>query len=186
MGGLCALAFVLEYPWRVRRLVLVDTLAGGPSLQRARGMPWCWGRGDTRFWRFVWWGLRIAGGTGNLAIHKRLAHLIAVASYVDPARVPPLSIDAGDRGRPTPIRDRWPRVARRLDYRARLGDVRASTLVCAGRFDPQTPLACAEELAAGIPRAELAVFEHSGHRPFEEEQGQFTAIVNAFLSRAGG
>lgn len=39
----------------------------------------------------------------------------------------------------------------------------------AGRHDPQTPLACSQELVAGIPNAALRIFEHSGHAPFVEE-----------------
>lgn len=49
MGGLCALAFALAQPRRVRRLVLVDTVAGGPSLQRAHALPWCFARTDPTF-----------------------------------------------------------------------------------------------------------------------------------------
>lgn len=120
-------------------------------------------------------------GRGSLATHKRHAHLIAQASYVDPARVPPLRLEPGDRWRPAPPRDRWPAVARRLDYRDSLGRVRAPTLVCVGRYDPQTPVGCSQELTRGIPDASLVIFERSGHRPFEEEGARFVAVVGAFL-----
>lgn len=39
----------------------------------------------------------------------------------------------------------------------------------AGCYDPQTPPACALELAAGIEDAHLRILEHSGHSPFVEE-----------------
>lgn len=120
-------------------------------------------------------------GRGNLATHKRHAHLIAAVSYADTSRVPPLLLVPGDRQRPPPVRDRWPAVARRLDYSGRLGEVQAPTLVCVGRFDPQTPVGCSQEVAAGVPHARLVIFEHSGHRPFEEEPDRFRAVVRAFV-----
>jgi pimeloyl-ACP methyl ester carboxylesterase len=181
MAGLCALAFAVEYPERVRRLVLVDTLAGGPSLPHCCAIPWYWRPTDPAFWRCIWWGRQLMRGRGSLATHKRHAHLIARASYVDPSRVPPLRIESDDNHRPAPVRDRWPAVARRLDYSAQLGQVQASTLICVGRHDPQTPVGCSEELARGIPSALLVIFERSGHRPFEEEATRFAAVVGAFL-----
>lgn len=62
-----------------------------------------------------------------------------------------------------------------------MGRVQAPTLVCVGRYDPQTPVCCSAELARSIPRARLVIYERSGHRPFEEERAQFTADVGAFL-----
>src|SRR2546423_5322688 len=186
MGGLCALAFAVEYPERVRRLVLVDTLARGPSLRRCSAIPWHWRPTDRTFWRCIWWGRQLMRGRGSLATHKRYAHLIAQASYVDPSRVPPLRIDPEDHQQPAPVRDRWPAVARRLDldYSAQLGRVYAPTLICVRRHDPQTPVGCGEELARGIPSALLVIFERSGHRPFEEEATRFAAVVGAFLQTA--
>jgi proline iminopeptidase len=84
--------------------------------------------------------------------------------------------------RPAEPRIRWANVARHLDYRGRLMDVAAPTLVIVGRHDPQTPVACAEELAARLPHARLRVFAHSGHYPFIEESERFWAEVAAFLA----
>jgi pimeloyl-ACP methyl ester carboxylesterase len=107
------------------------------------------------------------------------------ASYVDRARFAPAPVAWRDWLRPGRPRLWWnQRVARHLDYRGRLGEVRAPTLVLAGRHDPQMPPACGEELARGIPGARLVVFERSGHYPFIEEQGAFWAAIGGFL--AGG
>jgi len=182
MGGLCAIALALARPERVKRLVLVGTLSGGPAIRRGRGMPWGnWLTGLDR-WRFMFLGLRLGLGIGNLAVHKRLRGLLWKASYADKRLVPGSEIDVGDNRRPAPVRDSWPRVALRIDYGQRLGEIRAPTLVCVGRFDPQAPVPCSEELARGIPGARLAIFEQSGHYPFVEEQARFTQIVSHFLA----
>jgi proline iminopeptidase len=68
-----------------------------------------------------------------------------------------------------------------LTYADRLGEVRASTLVLAGRHDPEAPLPCSEELLQGIPDADLVLFEQSGHFPFIEEASLFAQTVDAFL-----
>jgi pimeloyl-ACP methyl ester carboxylesterase len=40
-----------------------------------------------------------------------------------------------------------------------------------------------EAIAAGVPGAELVVFEHSGHMTFVEETDRFLAAVREFLER---
>jgi proline iminopeptidase len=103
------------------------------------------------------------------------------ASYVDKRYFRPATVTWRDWLRAAPPRLKWVDVARYLDFRTRLGEVRAPTLVLAGRHDPQMPPACAAELAAGIPGAQLVVFERSGHYPFVEEPESFWAAVGAFL-----
>jgi proline iminopeptidase len=181
MGGLCAIAYALDCRERVRRLVLIGSVSGGPSIQCNGGMPWGMSRRDPDFWRFTLWGLRLSRGWGNLAIHKRLTHMIQRYSTVDQRHVPPLHIRYNDDRRPAPVRDGWPNVARQLDYSNRLGEIRMPTLVCAGRCDPQTPVGCSEELARGIPGAKLVIFERSGHYPFLEAREQFMQVVGTFL-----
>lgn len=181
MGGLCALALAINRPERVRRLVLVGSGSGGPSLRRHRAMPWNWSLVSLDFWRYAFWGTCLLWRGGTLAAHKHVERLVRAASYVDTSRVPAISIAAADRHRPAPVRDRWPRTALRLDYGPQLGEVRAPTLVCAGRYDPQFPLGCGWELARGIPGARMVVFERSGHYPHEEEPVTFAQVMAEFL-----
>jgi proline iminopeptidase len=65
---------------------------------------------------------------------------------------------------------------------ARLGEIRAPTLVVVGRHDWITPVSCSEEIQAGIPGAELVVFEESGHSPPADEPALFQATVRKFLN----
>ena len=52
-----------------------------------------------------------------------------------------------------------------------------------GRHDRVCPVEGSEATAAGIPGAELVIFERSGHMPFVEETEAYLDAVRAFLSR---
>src|SRR3954447_2530518 len=70
-----------------------------------------------------------------------------------------------------------------IDVEDRLGDVTHPLLLLTGRHDRTCPVEAAEAIAHGIPGAELAVFEHSGHMTFVEEQDHFLDVVRRFLDR---
>jgi proline iminopeptidase len=180
MGGLCALALAVEHPERVKRLALVGSLSGGPSIQRNQGLPWHWHLWEPDFWRFIYWGLQLGRGKGNLAMHKALTQLIRNVSYADRRLSPKIQISPQDRSRLAPVRDSWPVIARRIDYGPSLGKVHCPALICVGRHDPQAPPACSQELAAGIPDSRLVVFENSGHYPFVEERELFLKTLAQF------
>jgi proline iminopeptidase len=187
MGGLTALAYAIERPERTRRLVLITSLSGFPAAAR-------WGFPGSAFrvyqpdfWRIILWGIRLNAGRGNLALHKRLQNLMGRASYHDKAFFRPVEIDADDYEKGVPIRTIWSKnMYTRLSYADRLGVVAAPTLILAGRYDPEAPLQCSEELLRGIPDASLVVFERSGHSPFIEEAALFARTVDAFLNGHDG
>ncbi len=69
-----------------------------------------------------------------------------------------------------------------LDLRPRLGEIAGTpTLVAVGRRDGILPVSHSEALFKGIPSAELAVFDRSGHFPFIEERDRFLGVVRRFL-----
>lgn len=184
MGGLSSLAYTIERPSRVRRLVLVNSLSGFPAAAR-------WGLPGSEFsiyqldyWRIVVWGIRLTLGRGNLEMHKRLANLIGRVSYYNKSLYRPIKINKDDYKKEIPIHTIWSRnMYTLLDYADKLEQVQVPTLVLAARHDVQTPLACAQELL-GIPNATLVVFEHSGHCPFIEEPELFAHSVSLFLNDA--
>jgi proline iminopeptidase len=70
-----------------------------------------------------------------------------------------------------------------IDVEGRLGTIAHPVLVLAGRHDRTCPVEGAEVIADGIPGAELAIFEHSGHMTYVEEQADYLAAVRHFLDR---
>lgn len=185
MGSLCALGFSIEHPEAVKRLVLVGSMAGFPAVIRwgLPGSRWKWT--DAEFWKCVMWGIRLRYGWGSLELHKRLSNLMACPGYFDQSFFTPAVIRPGDRSKGVPIRYLWLRnLGWKLDYVSRLQELRAPTLICAGRHDPETPLPCSEELKRGILDSRLAIFEASGHMPFIEERELFAKTVGEFLTEA--
>lgn len=74
----------------------------------------------------------------------------------------------------------WPIPDRGL--RMRLHRVTVPTLIVWGRHDRVVPVAYAEEFAAAIPSATVAVIEDSGHVPQVERCDRAHALVADFLS----
>ena len=183
MGSLAALAFAIERPERVRRLILVGSMSGFPAAIK-NGLPGsAFQMTDLDYWKLVFWGMKVNSGRGSLALHKKLANLMGKAAYHDPSLFVPLEIEADDFKKGIPIRMIWGQnVYKKLSYADRLGEVKSPTLVLVGRYDTYTPLECSDELAAGIPDVEMRVFEQSGHAPFIEEADLFAETTSSFLS----
>jgi 3-oxoadipate enol-lactonase len=72
----------------------------------------------------------------------------------------------------------------RFDLRARLGDIRAPTLIVAGDLDTTVPMACKLELAQGIRGAQLQVFAGSRHVTPLDRNDEFNARLLTFLAEA--
>lgn len=182
MGGLCALAMAIEHPWSVNRLVLINAASGPTSIKRNHGIPWYWPITSKTFWKWIGISLQMRAGHGSMASHKQLVRLTRHASFYDKNLIPEIPIHQDDFRRPAPLRNRWDRISRQVDFSNRLGRVWSQTLVCAGRHDPQNPPGCSQELATGIPFARQVMFEHSGHYPYIEEPDLFEQQLIDFFS----
>jgi proline iminopeptidase len=66
----------------------------------------------------------------------------------------------------------------------RLGEIKAPTLVLAGRDDFLFPPEHQVELAAGIPDARLRIIERAGHNSHEERPVEVLSAVTRFLAAA--
>jgi 3-oxoadipate enol-lactonase len=71
------------------------------------------------------------------------------------------------------------------DYTGMLSSIVVPALVSYGERDPVVPLALSEELAAGIPSAQLAAVEDAGHVANADNPAAFNALLRHFLERLG-
>jgi proline iminopeptidase len=174
-------AYALERPQRVQRLILVGTGSGGPAYMHAPGA--LWNRSHPRFWHMA--ALAILHIIWpRLAPEQMLNNFIRRHSFYAQAQAVLKAVTLGDWFRPRRGRSDWHRLARHLDYAPRLGEIAIPVLVLCGRYDPQYPVACSEELAKGIENVQTIYFEHSGHYPFLEEHATFWAAMGQFLSQS--
>jgi 3-oxoadipate enol-lactonase len=67
------------------------------------------------------------------------------------------------------------------DFRARLPEIEAPTLVLAGAEDAATPLPHAERLAEAVPGAELVVLDGAGHLACVDRPAAFADAVRAHV-----
>ncbi|XYD10989.1 3-oxoadipate enol-lactonase [Methylobacterium sp. NMS12] len=72
----------------------------------------------------------------------------------------------------------------RMDLRPALAAITAPTLVIAGRDDPSTPPAMAEEICGGIAQAELVVLPRAAHLLAVERADAVGSYLRGFLDRA--
>lgn len=179
MAGLALLAYALERPRRIGRLVLVGTGSGGPAYMRAAGA--LWNRSHPAFPGVAARGLLFYVWPRR-ATETLLNNDIARHSFVDQRFVATDRPRWRDWVRRPAGHPEWHRVARTLDYRPRLGEIAVPTLVLCGSADAQFALPCSEELAAGIPHARLVTFGASNHFPFIEEPEPFWNAVRDFLA----
>lgn len=66
---------------------------------------------------------------------------------------------------------------------ARLGEIRAPSIILHGTADEEVPFAEAERLAAGLTDTLLVPFEDGGHRIMVSHAERYTATVASFLKR---
>lgn len=70
-----------------------------------------------------------------------------------------------------------------IDVKDQLAQITQPVLVLAGRHDRTCSAEASEAMAAGIPNAELVIFEHSGHMTYVEENEAYLAAVRRFLAQ---
>jgi pimeloyl-ACP methyl ester carboxylesterase len=64
---------------------------------------------------------------------------------------------------------------------ARLGEIKAPTLILWGRDDNVFPIAQAQIFIKSISNSRLAAYDHCGHFPMVEAADQSTAELRSFL-----
>ena len=165
MGGMIGQHLALAAPLRVDKLVIANSTSrippeAGPlwderiAIVRAQG---CAGVVDGTLGRWFTPGFRAARPDAM----ERIGTLI---------RTTPAAGYIGCAG-----------AIRALDITAKIGAIRAPTLVIAGADDPGTPPAMSETIAATIPGARLEIIPSASHLSCIEQPEIFNRLVAGFL-----
>lgn len=166
-GGEVAQAFALDFPARVRSLILMDTVSEvGPEL-RATGESW-----------------RDAARRGDAeAFYNALLPWNFSPEFI--RAHPALLADARRRYESLD----YPAIVRlcdcflTVDFTSRLGEITAPTCIIAGELDLLKGPTYAYILKRGIPQAELHILTGAGHASSWERPAEFNTIVLGFLAK---
>ncbi|OXS15729.1 2-hydroxy-6-oxo-6-phenylhexa-2,4-dienoate hydrolase [Zobellella denitrificans] len=172
MGGHSTVAFALRYPARLGKLILMGGGTGGASLftpmptegiKRLQGLY----RGPTidnlkaMMDIFVYDTSDLTEELFQARLDNMLARRDHLENFVK-------SIEANPRQFP--------------DFSPRLGEITAETLVIWGRQDRFVPMDTGLRLVAGLPNAELHLFNRCGHWAQWEHADKFNRMVLDFLT----
>ncbi len=164
LGGIVAFEVLRQAPGRVECLALLDTNLGPPNEQQLES----WNKfeqmtNEGRFEQVVQeYLLPIYFSREDPALEKAAAQM--ASNVGEKAFLKQLSVQ---RDRPDSRRD--------------LPGIECPTLVAGGRQDALCPVEMHEEIASGIPDADLVVIEDSGHLSSMEQPQAVTAILRYWL-----
>jgi pimeloyl-ACP methyl ester carboxylesterase len=168
MGGYVCFEILRRAPERVERLALMDTQAVPDTPEataRRRGFI-----EQTRLGRFH-------------GVQPSLLPTIVHRDHLnDQAIVQPILDMAAEVGADGFCREQTAMIAR-PDSRPLLVEIKPPTLVLVGRQDQATPLARAEEMAAGIAHSRLVVIDNCGHMAPLEKPAEVSAAMRRWLTQ---
>ena len=158
MGGGIALNFVLDYPEKVKALVLVGT---GARLRVA---------GET---------LKVVKNNYPLFCEVSPSRVFAEASSEELK----LEFQRGLLATPGEVCYYDLTACHGFDFMERLGEITAPSCVIGGSLDILAPVKYSEHLRDNITHSELYIFEEAGHFVMQEKAGEFNAALMDFLAR---
>jgi proline iminopeptidase len=182
-GGHVALEYVLRYPERVTRLVLLDTAAeawwsldNAPRVLAGRGYGWKTVSTARRFYSglvepkdFARAAMRLVPAYDSRFSLVRFAREMLAAGW----RM---------RTRPEALNFAGRNLMRGWSVKDRLGEISVPTLVVAGHDDFLFPPESQAYLAAGIPNATIRIIERAGHNPQSEQTAETVQLMRDFLA----
>jgi pimeloyl-ACP methyl ester carboxylesterase len=163
MGGAIAQEIAINYPQRVKKLVLVSTWAGKgegrftPELQKASQLP----------------PAGMVERVTRLALNNPISKVVFVGIMMFQIRQKKLIADAGIRGH-------W-RACLEHNAADRLPSINIPTLVVTGTKDRCVDPSYSRELADLIPGARLAEIKNGSHTFCVENRKEFNRILLEFL-----
>jgi pimeloyl-ACP methyl ester carboxylesterase len=178
LGGMIAQEMAINYPERVRKLILASTTAGGggisdtPSeLRRAMGLKDSFSEANVRGVDFRSMDFeKVMRAIVSLSFNKRLFRMV----FVPLSKIHVKRIGLGN----FMTQFEASRTHNTLD---RLHLIEVPTLVITGTEDRLVPPRSSEALASRIPHARLVKIEGGSHSLFMEMRGRFNKEVLDFL-----
>jgi proline iminopeptidase len=73
-------------------------------------------------------------------------------------------------------------LSQTYDHRPYLSQIYVPALILHGRFDWVTPISGALEMAEKLPKAQLRIFEQSGHMAFMEQPEEVVAVLKQWIT----
>jgi pimeloyl-ACP methyl ester carboxylesterase len=179
MGGYIAAEVAIQFPERVKRLVLVSA-AGISSAVTLAAPILTFGRVAT------------AIATNTAARHRKLAarpvtrhcSLALVARYPRLLK-PDLAYEGFFKGAGKPGFDDALRASLDYDFRDRLPEVKVPTLIVWGEKDSIIPVRDADEFERLIEDSRKVVMKDTGHIPMAERPNAFNDVLVEFLAETG-
>jgi len=189
-GAMVAQAYALKYPDSVSHLILASPFHSAEA----------WQRGNNDTWNLdlqnhipeTWARLQEMRREGHLSCEQEYMQAqdeipMTQSYYFDPSNAPKTNLDinlevychlAGPDADVTLGGD-----LASLDFRPKLKDIKAPTLIIAGRWDHLALPRFVVQYKDLMPAARFEMFELSGHLQFIEEPEKHRAIVRDFLMR---
>lgn len=178
-GGYISLEYALRYPSHVSGIVLRDTSAvHAKYTERAREIALSSPRASITA---AEWDRNWSGGLTSDEDFRNMFASFAGLYQVDASPEKVRGMLEGFRFRYETSNAALGSAIVGYDVRPQLPTITVPTLITVGRHDWVCPVEASEEIAAGIPGSELAIFENSGHSPQVEERELWLATVRGFL-----
>ena len=183
-GGFVALEYALRYPQSLSHLLLVDT--GGDSRWPRENAPEVLAkRGFSP--QTVELARRFLNG--QIEPNEMFPSLMKLGKAYNPYtslwQMPHMILTGlPSKMRPEAMIFGETQVLKNWTVMERLNEIKAPTLILAGRQDFIFPPESQEELAARIPNARLVFIERAGHNPHDERTAEVLKAVRDFLSTA--
>jgi pimeloyl-ACP methyl ester carboxylesterase len=161
LGGGVALNMALNFPDKIKKLVLIDSLCLGSEIA---------------FWVRLFSLPAIIKSVGHVFM-AIMSSIKWVAGLLNPARyilaLSPAAMSVG--GSISTFREQT------LSLEKRLPEVKMPTLVVWGSRDPVVPVMQAYRAALAIPNCKVKVFEKRGHNVHRDELKEFSSLLSRFL-----
>ena len=194
-GGLVAQAYALKYPDSIRRLILSNTFVSGADYQASNVQ---YNKQVEYFLPEVWARVAQLRSHGYVASSPpmqeaylgKIATMLELFYFYDPVNAAKIVFDDQSFNAeeyyaitgPDADFELGPEI-RRLSFGDGLSKLKAPILVLIGRSDGVVFPKLALNIARSAPRAEVVVFEKSGHFPFIEETDRTMSVITTFLRK---